>query len=66
MVGVPVTLGNLVSIKIQPLAVAYLHDYLEMNSLNSNRKSRPSLLSGGDSPSDLTIMFKTHHECACY
>ena len=50
MGGVPVTLGNLVSIKMQPLAVAYLHDYLEMNSLNSNRKSRSSLLSGGDSP----------------
>ena len=30
-----------------------------MSSLNSNRKSRPSLLSGGDLPSDLTIINKT-------
>ena len=45
--------------RCQPLAVAYLHDYLEMNSLNSNRNSRPSLLSGGDLPSDLTIELNT-------
>ena len=30
-----------------------------MNSLNSNRNSRPSLLSGGDLPSDLTIKLNT-------
>ena len=60
------SLGNFVS-RCQPLAVAYLHDYLEMNSLNSNRnrrESRPSLLSGSDSPSYLTIKLNTcmiHH-----
>uniref|UniRef100_A0A1X7SW60 Uncharacterized protein n=1 Tax=Amphimedon queenslandica TaxID=400682 RepID=A0A1X7SW60_AMPQE len=40
----------------------YLCDYVETTSLNSNRngrESRPSLLSGTDSPSDLTIMYKT-------
>ena len=46
----------------QPLAVAYLCYYLETTSLNSyrnGRESRPSLLSGTDSPSDLTMMYKT-------
>ena len=34
-----------------------------MNSLNSNRNSRPSLLSGGDLPSDLTIKLNTYMMC---
>ena len=62
MGGVPATLVNIVS-RHQPLAVAYLRDYLETTSLNSNRngrESRPSLLSGTDSPSDLTMMYKTY------
>ena len=42
----------------QPLAVAYLCDYLETN--RNGRESRPSLLSGTDSPSDLTMMYKTY------
>ena len=62
MGGVPAILVNFVS-RRQPLAVAYLRDYLETTSLNSNRngrESRPSLLSGADSPSDLTMMYKTY------
>ena len=62
MGGVPATLVNFVS-RRQPLAVAYLRDYLETTSLNSNRngrESRPSLLSDTDSPSDLTMMYKTY------
>ena len=34
-----------------------------MNSLNSNRNSRHSLLSGGDLPSDLTIKLNTCMMC---
>ena len=34
-----------------------------MNSLNSNRNGRPSLLSGGDLPSDLTIKLNTCMMC---
>ena len=62
MGGVPATLVNFVS-RRQPLAVAYLRDYLETTSLNSNRngrESRHSLLSGTDSPSDLTMMYNTY------
>uniref|UniRef100_A0A1X7SXF3 START domain-containing protein n=1 Tax=Amphimedon queenslandica TaxID=400682 RepID=A0A1X7SXF3_AMPQE len=39
MGGVPATLFNIVS-RRQPLAVAYLRDYLETTSLNSNRNGR--------------------------
>lgn len=61
MGGVPAALVNFVA-KRQPLAIAYLREYLETTSLNFTRKAkeeRPSLLNG-DPPSDLTMMFKTY------
>ena len=61
MGGVPPPLVNFVA-KRQPLAIAYLRDYLETTSLNSprnGRDSRISLLDPGDVPNELTLMFKS-------
>ena len=58
MGGVPVTLGNLVSIKMSAIGSCIFTWLFRNKYFNSYRKSRPSLLSGCDSPSDLTTMFQ--------
>ena len=62
MGGVPAALVNFVA-KRQPLAIAYLREYLESVSLNvvrHLREEKPPSLLNGDPPSDLTMMFKTY------
>ena len=61
MGGVPPPLVNFVA-KRQPLAIAYLRDYLETTSLNSTRNgrdSRLSLLEGYEVPNEVALMFKS-------